>query len=151
MTRLKATIAESGEDLEVIGKKAQKRLAKAAARAARAAEMNRAQGGTREASGFFLPPLLQELGIHRDERRGQGPLPQEILQHVGKAQRRPPGIGEVAGPEPVGEDPVPDEAEDTAQEDARTDEERGTGHPGRVAHGAGRAPDADRTTRARTP
>ena len=50
MTRLKATIAESGEDLEVIGKKAQKRLAKAAARAARAAEMNRAQNASREAA-----------------------------------------------------------------------------------------------------
>jgi hypothetical protein len=37
MTSLKATIAESSGELEVVGKKAQKRLAKAAARAARTA------------------------------------------------------------------------------------------------------------------
>jgi poly-gamma-glutamate capsule biosynthesis protein CapA/YwtB (metallophosphatase superfamily) len=52
MTRLKATIAESSEDLEVVGKKAQKRLAKAAARAARAAERSRAQSSAGEA----VPP-----------------------------------------------------------------------------------------------
>ncbi len=45
MTRLKATIAESSESLEVVGKKAQKRLAKAAAKA-KAAERARTQGGS---------------------------------------------------------------------------------------------------------
>jgi hypothetical protein len=50
MTRLKATIAESAEDLEVVGKKAQKRLAKAAARAVRAAERGQAQSADREAA-----------------------------------------------------------------------------------------------------
>lgn len=50
MTRLKATIAESSESLEVVGKKAQKRLAKAAAKA-KAAERARTQGGSsREAA-----------------------------------------------------------------------------------------------------
>jgi hypothetical protein len=50
MTRLKATIAESSGDLEVIGKKAQKRLAKAAAKAARVAERASTQGPVREAA-----------------------------------------------------------------------------------------------------
>lgn len=50
MTRLKATIAESSESLEVVGKKAQKRLAKAAAKA-KAAERARTQAGSsREAA-----------------------------------------------------------------------------------------------------
>ena len=49
MTKLKATIAQSSEAVEVVGKKAQKRLAKAAARAARVAERERAQAAPREA------------------------------------------------------------------------------------------------------
>jgi len=53
MSRLKATIAESSESLEVVGKKAQKRLAKAAAKA-KAAEKAREQSAT--ARGEAPPP-----------------------------------------------------------------------------------------------
>ena len=50
MTRLKATIAESSGELEVVGKKAQKRLAKAAAKAAKTAEITQSRSPAQPAA-----------------------------------------------------------------------------------------------------
>lgn len=50
MARLRATIAESSGDLEIVGKKAQKRQAKAAARAAKVAEKAKVPARTTESA-----------------------------------------------------------------------------------------------------
>jgi len=72
MTRLKATIAESSESLEVVGKKAQKRLAKAAAKAAaqaRAAEEARAQGGSSKSSAPQPDDAMSRCALLCQEQR----------------------------------------------------------------------------------
>ena len=72
-----------------------------------------------------VPSLLYQLRVDRDERRGERPLSQEVLEHVWHAERRAPRVGERRGAEVMSEEALPDEPRDPAEQDAGRDQARG--------------------------
>ncbi len=83
-----------------------------------------AEDGAGEPARVLLPPLLQHPAVDRDERRRERPLPQQVLQEVGRPQRQPVDVGEGAGAEKVGDRAVADEPDHAAGEDAGRDQQR---------------------------
>ena len=81
--------------------------------------------GTRHAVGFARLAAREQRRVHRNERRGQRPFAEQVLEEVGDAETGGEGVGGVAlQAEIVREDPLPDEAGKPADENAGGDEER---------------------------
>lgn len=78
----------------------------------------------RNPCGFLFVVLGQQPGIDRNERSGKCAFAEDVLQEVGNAKRRAEGVAFRGAAEIVGEDSLPDETDDPADENSRTDEER---------------------------
>ena len=106
-------------------------------------------GGPRRPPRLLHPPLAEEAGVDRDERSRERAFAEEVLEDVRGAQRRPEGVGRHRAAEVVGEDALPNEPREAAQEYAGPDEEgvRRRGAP-RRAH---RSFSVERAARARIP
>src|SRR3970282_1428195 len=76
-------------------------------------------------------------GVHRNERRGERTLAEDVLEDVGDPERLREGIGRAGEAEEVREDALPDESRDPAEEDARGDETRRAATRRRGAQGDG--------------
>jgi hypothetical protein len=95
----------------------------------------------RQPTRVRLPPVLQQLGVLRDERRAQRPFAQQVLEHVRHPDRRPPRVRRDGGAEVPGEDHLPDQPGDPAQKDARC---HPLGGAGRAARPPARQPSSPR-------
>ena len=71
--------------------------------------------GTRHAVGFARLAAREQRRVDRNERRGERPLAEQVLEEVGDAETGGEGVGGVAlQAEIVREDALPDEAGDPA-------------------------------------
>src|SRR4029077_14646939 len=73
----------------------------------------------------------KQLGVHRNEGGGEDSLTEKILQEVRDLEGGIGGISRIRGAEIVGEDAVPNQPEEAAQQDARGNGGRGSGAPPR--------------------
>jgi len=86
--------------------------------------------GSGDAVGF--PPFAarHQPGVHRDERSGEHTLSEQVLQEIWDAKRRGERIGgDGVQSEVIGERTRPDQAGQSAQEDADRNEHSGTRPP----------------------
>jgi hypothetical protein len=79
----------------------------------------------------------QQPGVHRDKRGGKHPFTEEILEEVRDPERRIECIRGIRGPEVMGEYPVANQAENTAQQDPGGNNRRGPSRPGGQGPGGG--------------
>src|SRR5207249_1965612 len=91
--------------------------------------------GAGDPIGFLPLAARDEARIHRNQRRRQRPFAEQILEEVGNSERRVERVGGVGlEAEVMREGSHPNEAGQTAHEDAGGDEN------GRPAHARGRIP-----------
>ena len=91
------------------------------------------QYGPGEPSRFRLLPLFEEARVDRDEGRGEGSLPQEVLEEVRGLQPGEEDLGLATGAQVEGDGGVPDDPREPAEEDAGPDPPGRTGRGGRAA------------------
>ena len=80
--------------------------------------------GAGDAAGLGFIARAAQPGIHRNERGGAGPFPEEILQQVRDAEGSGKGISGVAHTEVVPEEPHAHEPNDAAGQDAQRHHQR---------------------------
>jgi hypothetical protein len=74
--------------------------------------------GTGHAAGFLGAAATEQLRVHRNERRAERALAQQVLQHVGHAQCGTEHIRMQTGTEAHGDQPFAHQPGNAAQEDA---------------------------------
>lgn len=72
--------------------------------------------------------MSQKIGIYRYERCGQDTFAKEVLEEIGNPERGPECVGRITVSEIVGENAVPDQPGDPAQENT-------CGNDGRMGRG----------------
>jgi hypothetical protein len=73
--------------------------------------------------GLRVFAQASQARIYRNEGRRKDSLTEEILQKIGNAKRRVERVSEVGKAEVVSEGALPDEPDETAQQDSGSDEE----------------------------
>ena len=84
-----------------------------------------------DGAGHLARLLPFSLGAQRrvdgNERGREDAFAEQVLQEVGDAQRRRIGVGGGRGPQVMAEDPLPHQPREPAEQDARADQQRGSG------------------------
>jgi hypothetical protein len=73
--------------------------------------------------GLRVFAQASQARVYRNEGRRKDSLTEEILQKIGNAKRRVERVSEVGKAEVVSEGALPDEPDETAQQDSGSDEE----------------------------
>ncbi len=76
---------------------------------------------------MFFSQTLVVIGKNRNKRRAQGPFGKKIAQKIGDAESDDKGIHSHAGTEEIGQDLLPDKAQDPTAKDGKT---HGSGRTG---------------------
>ena len=79
--------------------------------------------GTGDAARLLLIALSEEAGIHRDEGGREHSFAEQVLQEVGDFEGGVESVGFVLLAEVVGEDALPHQAHDAADQNSGGDEE----------------------------
>ena len=82
-----------------------------------------------DAAGFLLVSLGEQARIHRDEGCGKHTFAEQVLQEIGDTKGGVEGIGFIELAEVMGEDALPHQSDDAADQNPR-------GYQKRVAAGA---------------
>ena len=94
-------------------------------------ERQDAEDGIRHARGLFFVILGQQFGIDGNERSGKRALAEDVLKKVGNAKGGAESIAFRGAAEVVGEDALPHQADDAADENSGADKECRAARAGR--------------------
>ncbi len=73
--------------------------------------------------GLRVFAQASQARVYGDEGRRKDSLAEKILKKIGNAKRRVERVGEISKAEVVSEGALPDEPDETAQQDSGSDEE----------------------------
>ena len=77
-----------------------------------------------DAAGFLLVALREQARVDGNERCGEHAFAEQVLQKIRDAEGGVEGIGLVELAEVVGEDALPDQSDDAADQNPRGDQKR---------------------------